>query len=186
MKKVVFGSLTRISDLAEHTFNVKAIEKSRWATGDYVKAEITGPKSSLYNIELQTGVMTPVDPGDFLIGAFGHREATLEGAGSWLDVTDGSMNALTNAGLLGRFTSISKLLDQPISLRYIGHVLRNGRKVKMRDFALQSDYPEFDIPTILLVGTSMSAGKTMTGRVACSELNALGYSVTGVKLRWHA
>lgn len=182
MNRLVFGSLTRISDLAEKPFDVQKLDKAHWATGDYVQAEITPPKSVLYNIELQTGVMDPVEPGDLVIGAFGHREATLEGAGSWLDVDDGAMHAMTNAGLFGRFRSFSKLLPKPISLRYAGHVMRDGEKVCMRDFALTSDYPVFDIPTILLVGTSMSAGKTMTGRVACSELNALGYAVTGVKL----
>lgn len=183
MKKLVFGSLTRISDLAESPFDVGELGKHDWATGDYVMAEITGPKSELYNIELQTGVMEPVEPGDQIIGAFGHREATLEGAGSWADIgDDGKMHAMTNAGLLGRFRSFSRLLHRPISLRYAGHVLRDGGKVQMMDFAMTSDYPVFDIPTILLVGTSMSAGKTMTGRVACAELNALGYSVTGVKL----
>ncbi|NND36211.1 MAG: hypothetical protein HKN81_03660 [Gammaproteobacteria bacterium] len=182
MNRLIFGSLTRISDLADEPFDVKKLDKAHWETGDFVQGEITPPKSELYNIELQTGVMDPVEPGDRVIGAFGHREATLEGAGSWLDIDDGQMNAMTNAGLFGRFRSFSMLLSRPISLRYAGHVMRNGEKVCMRDFALKSDYPVFDIPTILLVGTSMSAGKTMTGRVACAELSALGYSVTGVKL----
>ena len=182
MSKLVFGSLTRISDLAEQPFEIRKLDKTHWGTGDYVQAEITHPKSELYNVELQTGVMVPVEPSDLLIGAFGDREATLEGAGSWKDIDDDAMHAMTNAGLFGRFRSFSRLLPRPITLRYVGHVIRSGEKVCMRDFAMTSDYPTFDIPTILLVGTSMSAGKTMTGRVACAELNALGYSVTGVKL----
>jgi len=182
MNKLVFGSLTRISDLAEHPYDVTAIDRNDWSTGDYVQGEVTGPVSELYRIENQTGFMDPVEPGDIAIGAFGHRAATLEGTGSWLDIEDGAMNALTNAGLFGRFTSFSQLLPKPISFRYRGHVMREGRKLQMQDFAMQSDHEEFDVPTILLVGTSMSAGKTMTGRAACEILTDLGYTVTGVKL----
>jgi hypothetical protein len=182
VNKLVFGSLTRISDLAEKPYEVEPVEKSKWATGDYVQAEVTGPVSDLYRVEDQTGYMDPVDPGDLVIGAFGHRAATLEGTGSWMDIDNSSMNALTNAGLFGRFTSFSQLLPRPISLRYVGHVTRDGKVLQMRDFAMQSDHEVFDIPTILLVGTSMSAGKTWTGRAATKILSEMGYNVTGVKL----
>lgn len=182
MNRRVFGSLTRISDLRERAFDVTPVEHDRWATGDYVEAEVIPPISSLYHVEDPTGFMDPVKPGDRLLGALGHRAATLEGAGSWEAVEDGRMHALTNAGLLGRFTSFSPLLPDPISLRYRGHVTRDGAKVTMRDFALESNYPEFDIPTILMVGTSMSAGKTLTGRAAIEVLTGEGYNVTGAKL----
>ena len=182
MNRRVFASVTRISDLAAAPFDVTPLARAHWATGDYAEAEVIPPISSLYHVEDRTGFMDPVKPGDRIIGAFGHRAATLEGAGSWEAIEDGRLHAMTNAGLLGRFTSFSPLLPDPISLRYRGHVMRNGAKVTMRDFALESDYPEFDIPTILLVGTSMSAGKTLTGRAAIEVLTGEGYSVTGAKL----
>ena len=182
MNRLIFGSLTRISDLAEKPYDVEVLDRDLWATGDYVKAEVTGPVSELYRIEDQTGFMDPVEPGDLAIGAFGHREATLEGAGSWKDIENNKFHALTNACLFGRFTSLSPLLPKPISFRYVGHVMRDGKKLQMKDFALKSANDEFDVPTILLVGTSMSAGKTMTGRAACEILNGMGYTVTGAKL----
>ena len=52
----------------------------------------------------------------------------------------------------------------------------------MADFALQSGTCRFSIPTILLVGTSMSAGKTTTGRRVCKELDRAGLRVIGAKL----
>jgi hypothetical protein len=52
----------------------------------------------------------------------------------------------------------------------------------MADFALRSATHRFSIPTILLVGTSMSAGKTTTGRRVCKELDRAGYYVIGSKL----
>ena len=52
----------------------------------------------------------------------------------------------------------------------------------MKDFALKSDNDDFDVPTILLVGTSMSAGKTMTGKLTCKILSEMGLKVVGAKL----
>ena len=126
--------------------------------------------------------MIPVEAGDRVIGAFGHRAATLEGVGSWMDIDGGEMDAMTGAGLFGRFTSFSKLLPRSMTLCYSGHVMRDGRKVCMLDFAIRAEKRKFEVPSILLVGTSMSAGKTMTGKFACQILSDLGYRVIGSKL----
>jgi hypothetical protein len=182
MTRRVYGSLTRISDLATAAYDLQRIDRSHWATGDYIEAEVIPPISKLYHVEDQTGFMDPVKPGDHLVGALGHRAATLEGAGSWKAVDDDRLHALTNAGLLGRFTSFSPLLPDPISLRYLGHAARCGEKLTMRQFALRDDGDEPVPPTILMVGTSMSAGKTLTGRAAIEVLTGEGYDVTGVKL----
>jgi len=182
MSRKILGSLARITDFHQEPYEVHALNRSVWANGDYVEGEITGARSELYNVECTTGEMIPVEAGDRIIGAFGHRAATLEGAGSWMEIDGGEMHAMTGAGLFGRFTSYSKLLPWPMSLRYVGHVTRNGNKICMSDFALQADARTFDVPTILLVGTSMSAGKTMTGKFACQVLSDLGYKVIGSKL----
>ena len=182
MSRKVLGSLARIADFEAEPYEVANLNRSAWATGDYVEGEVTGTSTDLYNVESTTGDMIPVEAGDHVIGAFGHRAATLEGAGSWTDIDGGEMEALTGAGLFGRFTSFSKLLPRSMSLRYVGHIMRNGQKVCMRDFAIDAEPRKFDVPSILLVGTSMSAGKTMTGKFACQIISDLGYRVIGSKL----
>ncbi|HSM30173.1 MAG TPA: hypothetical protein VK854_05680 [Woeseiaceae bacterium] len=182
MNKRVLGSLARIADFDTSPFDVVAIPRSEWETGDYVQGEVVGEATQLYTIECTTGEMIGVEKGDRVIGAFGHRAATLEGVGSWMKMDGGAMNAMTSAGLFGRFTSVSRLLPRPLDLEYAGHVLRRGRKVCMRDFALEAAPRELDVPTILMVGTSMSAGKTMVGKFACQILADLGYRVIGTKL----
>ena len=183
MSQRIIGSLARIADFGDQPYDVAVKPKSEWATGDYVEAEVTGEPSPLYRIEDTAGEMIPVAAGDRVVGALGEREATLEGVGSWRAVEDdGRIHCLTNAGLLGRFTSISSFLDRPVSLDYIGHLERDGRKLKMRDFALGGEFPAFAVPTILLVGTSMSAGKTSTGRLVVKTLSDAGFDVIGAKL----
>jgi len=180
--RTVFGSLARIADLDEKPYEVTAIDPSAWQTGDYVAAEVTGTPTRNYNIEDRSGDMIPVQPGSLVVGALGVRAATLEGVGSWRDVRDGHLHALTSAGLFGAFTSYSRLLDDPISLVYTGHVCRANKPLRMSDFALRHDGGTFRVPTIMLVGTSMSAGKTTTGRLVIRLLSLAGYRVIGSKL----
>jgi len=183
MSTRVYGSLARIADFQNSNFEVTALDRSEWASGDYVEGEVIGQWSPLYQIEDRSGHMVKVEFGDWVIGALGNRAATLEGVGSWADITaDGQMNTMTSAGLLGLYTSFSTLFPDPLTLTYRGHLCREGRKVRMSDFAMRADTHHFSVPTLLLVGTSMSAGKTTTGRRVCKELDRAGLFVIGAKL----
>ena len=51
----------------------------------------------------------------------------------------------------------------------------------MSDFRIRED-GTFGIPVVLLVGTSMSSGKTTTGRLVVHELERMGLNVIGAKL----
>ena len=183
MSTRIYGSLARIADFGNSNFDVERLDREHWDIGDYVEGEVTGLPTRLYRIEDRTGHMVKVEPGDWVVGALGDRAATLEGVGAWADIgDDGHMHALTAAGLMGRYTSMSTLLPEPLLLEYRGHLCRGGRKVRMSDFALRSDSHEFSVPTLLLVGTSMSAGKTTTGRRVCKELDRADLHVVGAKL----
>ncbi len=182
MKAVIAGSVARIADFDSQPFDIERLDHERWGGGDYVVGKVTGIPGPLYVIETVTGRRVRVLPGDLVIGAFGDREATLEGVGSWKAVTDDSMHALTGAGLFGRFESMSMLLPQPLPLLYHGHVMRGGHKLQMRDFVPAGSHTPLTAPVVLLYGTSMSAGKTTAGRVIVHELAQRGLRVVGAKL----
>lgn len=183
MSTRIYGSLARIADFRNSNFEVQALDRSEWATGDYVEGEVIGTWTPLYQIEDRSGHIVKVEAGDWIIGALGVRAATLEGVGGWANITaDGLMNTLTSAAIMGRYTSFSTLFPDPLQMQYRGHLVRKGRKVRMSDFALTADTHEFCVPTLLLVGTSMSAGKTTTGRRVCKELDRAGLFVIGSKL----
>ena len=182
MSRTFLASLTRIADFDRNPFDYRPLDRTQWDSGDYVLTEVTGERTDLYIIESRKGEMLPVKSGDRVIGALGHRAATLEGVGSFVDVLKGEMHAMTGAGLIGRFTSYSILLPDPLALRYRGHIVRDGAKITMKDFAMELDKGEFNVPTILIIGTSMSAGKTVTGRRVCEILSNAGLNVVGAKL----
>lgn len=181
-QRYFFGSLCRISDLPEEPFTVAPLDRADWATGDYVVGEVTDIPSGRI-VELTSGRMIEVAEGDLVVGAFGVRHATLEATGRWEAIEeDGRMHLLTGAGLLGRCTSLSSVLQPLPSLHYRGHATRHDRKLRMADFVRVVPDRSFDTPTILIVGSSMSAGKTTAARILIRQLKKLGLEVVGAKI----
>lgn len=177
-----FSSITRISDLHERPFECRPLSRDAWETGDYVLCEAVGKPGPLYQVELPSGRMSQVFDGDLVIGAFGKRAATLEGVGDWESIGDDrALHALTAAGLFGKATSVSPLLPPMMRLTYKGHVVRD-EKVTMSQFCARRDPLPLTIPVVLLIGTSMSSGKTTSGRVIVHELKRRGLNVAAAKL----
>jgi hypothetical protein len=182
MAKQFLTSITRVSDLAEKPFEVRALSRGEWAGGDYVVCEVTGEPGPLYRVELVSGRRTPVLPGDLVVGALGRRAATLECVGDWRDVgEDLTLHQLTGAGLFGKVVSNSRWVGRPMELLYRGHAVR-GAKVNIADFVCPVARADFDMPVVLVVGTSMSAGKTLTMRIVIDQLKKLGHSLVAAKL----
>lgn len=175
-------SLTRISDLNRTTWGVQPLPRDVWTRGDYVAAEVIGLHGQR-QIELASGRMMELAQGDLLVGAFGDRFATLEATGSWRDIReDGRFHCLTSAGLFGRARSRSDFIPQMMRLEYRGHVIRHGARVRMEDFVQQIPVCAYSKPTILIMGTSMSAGKTTASRIVIRQLKSVGLRVVGAKL----
>ncbi len=183
MIRPFLASVTRISDLSPTNFTTTAIGRDYWDTGDYVVGKVLDTRGHLKAVELPGGRMIEIMEGDLVVGAFGNRVATLEAVGSWQSIDEsGEFNALTAAGLFGKVTSLSPFISSPMRLQYHGHVMRNETKVTMRGSLSKIDIIDFDIPVILIVGTSMSSGKTMSGRVIVHLLSQMGLNVVGAKL----
>lgn len=177
-----FGSLTRISDLRAEPFEVAPRPRGDWELGDYVVAEVL-ELGSQRSLEHPSGRLGRLACGDLLVGALGVRHATLEATGDWRDTgEDLRMDLLTAAGLFGRLTSLSPMLGSLTPLAYRGHVVRDGRRLGMGDFVPRIEPRPYDTPTILIIGTSMSAGKTTAARTLVRRLFRDGRRVAGAKL----
>lgn len=182
-KRYILTSVTRIADLGEHPFTVNALPKEQWDTGDYVVGSVTTPIYTSGTVELVNGRMVEVTQGDRLIGALGIRRATLEIVGDWQHIeVDGVMAALTEGGLFGKPTSIAQTVTNVPPMVYCGHVMRHGKKVTMNQFVPDFPLAPFTLPVIMMLGTSMSSGKTTTARIIIRLLKQMGFKVTAVKL----
>jgi hypothetical protein len=180
---LLYASVARCSDLRTEPFEVTAFAREQWRGGDFVIAEVIGRPNPLYRCETTTGRIAELLPGDRLLGALGERAATLEGVGSWRAIgPDGEMEGLTGAGLFGRATSISPFLPPFMRLRYEGHATRVGAALNMADFVRAAPSPGEPVPVILVIGTSMSSGKTSSARIIIRELRMLGLRVAASKV----
>jgi len=184
----VLPSITRIADFDEADLESGAVataplDRAEWATGQYVEAVVAGDAARPYRIERRDGRRADVLPGDRLIGALGRRAATLQAVGDWKDaLDDGVLDLLSMAGVIGRCTSRSQFGDPVPPLTYLGHVRRDDTPVTMREFAVEAESTNLAIPVVLIIGTSMDAGKTLTGTRLVRLLRANGARIVAAKL----
>ena len=188
-----YGSLTRISDLEARPYNIEKVPRLSWATGDYIIGRYVeeGP----YNLELSDGSLQPLKLNDMVIGALGDRQATKEVVGSWQLIGDGSSNVISmqmicGSGIFGIETSRCSKHPPSPNFIYEGHCLRFGSKLSMKDFGSEVTGEMPHCKMILIVGSSMSCGKTLTGqaliniikrdlgfdRVAAAKFTGVGYN----------
>jgi len=183
MNADVHTSVTRIADLEQRSYDIESRPTSQWETGDYVFARVTKRPNPGVRVENPQGRRVELMEGETIVGALGTRRATRELVGSWRDVgDDGLLNIMTGGGVLGRVTSASPFGQTPIEVEYEGHVVVDSDVARMSDYGLTATSTTSAVPVVLVLGTSMSAGKTMTGRVITRVLVENGYDVAACKL----
>lgn len=127
--------------------------------------------------------MIEATQGDLVVGAFGKRYATLEATGDWERIgPDGRLHALTEGGLFGACLTRSALIAPLLPMTYKGHVFLAGQPARMKDHAVRGGLHLLEVPIVLLIGSSMSAGKTSTARVVIRLLKQFGLRVVAAKL----
>ncbi|ELY52678.1 hypothetical protein [Natronorubrum bangense] len=183
MNADVHTSVTRIADLEQRSYEIQSRPKTAWETGEYVFGRVTKRPDPGVRIENPRGRRVELMEGETVVGALGTRRATRELVGGWRDVgDDGLLDILTGGGVLGRVTSASPFTQTPVELEYEGHVVIDDAVSRMSDYGLTAPSTTPAVPVVLVLGTSMSAGKTMTGRVITRVLVENGYDVAACKL----
>ncbi len=181
MQSIVRASLGRIAQFGK--FEIKPVGRSNWRLADYVVAEVTDPPGPSSWVEVRSGRMIQVIQGDRILGAFGNRHATLQLTGSWQDIGDDlHLNLLTGAGIFGQVTSLSAYAAPPIKLKYLGHVHKDGQACNMMDYAIEDTGHAFKTPVLMIVGSSMSAGKTNSARIIIRRLKKMNKRVLAAKM----
>ncbi len=185
-KGVIAGSVARIADFGSGPPTIEGLPREDWATGDFVVGEVLDSGELPCRIETASGRIARIAPGDLALGALGVRAATLEAVGHWREVgSDMVMQQLSAACVFGGCTSLSAWTHPLADLRYLGHAVGEGHKLTMSGYAAAgapSDPPPLKAPVILIIGTSMSAGKTIAGMAIVRRLKRMGLRVAGTKL----
>jgi hypothetical protein len=177
------SSVTRLCEISAEELAHEAFSRQQWSNADLVVGEVLSQPGALSKVELSTGRMIDIMRGDRVVGALGRRAATLECVGDYESIGDDLvMDLMTPGGLLGKITSQSSYLGALPSLRYLGHVTVQGEKASLSNFVGRLPAHPLKIPVVLIVGTSMSAGKTATARLIIRLLKEAGWKVAAAKL----
>jgi hypothetical protein len=179
--RTVVGSVARLADFERRPPAIEPRPRAGWDTGDFVVCEMldAGP----LRIEVPSGEDDSIRLGDRLVGVLGRRAATLQAVGDWRAVEeDLLLDTLTPAGVLGRCTSASIPPPPMARLRYLGHAVRDSEPVTMRGVVEPVPSRALEAPVVLIIGTSMDAGKTVSAAAIVRELTGMGRRVAGAKL----
>lgn len=172
------GSATspaRIGQIVEVSDDVQAEE------GAVVVVRALGERKVYGELELPTGRLAKVVSGNILAGVLGARLALHGYMGDvpkTLKVGD-IIYLLNVGGVMGTYTSASKLMGPPIPCEVLGQATRNGSLINIRDFALPpcDEISKSGPPLVLVMGTCMNSGKTYA---ASEVIRLLSYS--GIRL----
>src|SRR6476646_4547265 len=156
------GSATSPLNLSRANAVVVSSDAPR--AGDVVVVRALTDSATYNMLELPTGRLAKINPGDLLIGVLGRRRALKGFVG---DVpatvsTGDQLHLLNMGGVIGCCTGHHSSLGDAIKLEVIGCVANeDGQISNIMDAAIppQSSLGE-TAPLVLIAGTSMNSGKT--------------------------
>jgi len=143
--------------------------------------------SATYNmLELPTGRLAKINPGDVLIGVLGRRRA-LKGFVGDVPATVNAgdqLHLLNMGGVIGSCTGHHSSLSDAIQLEVMGLASdEQGRVLNIADAALppQTTLGE-TAPLVLIAGTCMNSGKTYAATELIKQATRSGLRVAAAKL----
>jgi hypothetical protein len=143
--------------------------------------------SATYNLlELPTGRMAKINPGDVLIGVLGRRRALKGFVGDVPEtVTTGDhLHLLNMGGVIGYCTGHHSSLSDAIKVEVLGLASdEQGRVLNIADGALAPrEKLEKTAPLIIVAGTCMNSGKTYAATELIKQATRNGMRVAAAKL----
>jgi hypothetical protein len=178
------GSATSPLGLAKTVALVSACESTK--AGDVVVVRALTDSATYNMLELPTGRLAKINPGDLLLGVLGRRRALKGFVGDVpTSLKNGDQLHLLNmGGVIGYCTGHHSSLGDAIQLEVIGLACdENGRVLNIADAALplRTTLGE-TAPIVMIAGTSMNSGKTYAATELIKQATRAGFRVAAAKL----
>jgi hypothetical protein len=178
------GSATSPLDLAKTVALVSSTASPR--AGDVVVVRALTDSATYNMLELPTGRLAKINPGDVLLGVLGRRRALKGFVGDVPpSVSSGDkLHLLNMGGVIGRCTGHHSSLSDAIELEVIGMACdEDGNVVNIADVCLapQAHLGE-SAPIVMIAGTSMNSGKTCAATELIKQATRAGLRVAAGKL----
>ena len=143
--------------------------------------------SATYNLlELPTGRLAKINPGDLLLGVLGRRRALKGFVGDVPQTVQSGdrLHLLNMGGVIGRCTGHHSSLSDAIELEVIGLACdEDGKVLNIADACLP---PRTQLgetaPIVMIAGTSMNSGKTVAATELIKQATRVGLRVAAGKL----
>lgn len=178
------GSATSPLALAKTVALVSGADSTK--AGDVVAVRALTDSATYNMLELPTGRLAKINPGDLLIGVLGRRRALKGFVGEVppsLKSGD-QLHLLNMGGVIGHCTGHHSSLGEAIKLEVIGLVCdESGRVRNIADAALPSRTTLGETaPIVMIAGTSMNSGKTYAATELIKQATRAGLRVAAGKL----
>src|ERR1044072_4251196 len=178
------GSATSPLALAKTVALVSGSESTK--AGDVVVVRALTDSATYNMLELPTGRLAKINPGDLLLGVLGRRRALKGFVGdvpASLQSGD-QLHLLNMGGVIGLCTGHHSSLGDAIKLEVIGLVCDEARAVPNNAQAALPPRASLGetAPIVMIAGTSMNSGKTYAATELIKQATRAGLRVAAGKL----
>jgi hypothetical protein len=154
--------------------------------GDVVAVRALTDSATYNMLELPTGRLAKINPGDLLLGVLGRRRALKGFVGDVPDTIKrgDQLHLLNMGGVIGYCTGHHSSLSDAIKVEVLGLVCdQDGSVQNIGDGALS---PRLTLgttaPLVLIAGTCMNSGKTYAATELIKQATRVGMKVAAAKL----
>jgi hypothetical protein len=187
--------LVRVDKIASATVNLglehELIVATELATdrrpraGDVVVVRALTENATYSSLELVTGRMARINPGDILAGVLGNRRSLKGFVGDVPDrlAAGDRLHLLNMGGLIGRCVGHHHSLSGAIEVEVLGMPVRDGRFLSIAEGAIPpQDSLSTRVPLVIVAGACMNSGKTYAATEIIKQLARTGLRVAAAKL----
>jgi hypothetical protein len=183
--------LMRVDKIASSTVNLclphelEITESCEARAGNVVIVRTLTDNATYNTLELVTGRMAKINPGDIIAGVLGYRRALKGFIGDVpASVHAGDRLHLLNlGGLIGQCLGHHHSLNNAIEVEVIGMPVRDGQIMNIAEHAIETrETIDMTTPLILVAGTCMNSGKTYAATEIIKHLARAGMRVAAAKL----
>src|SRR5713226_7596290 len=154
--------------------------------GDVVAVRVLTDNATYNMLELPTGRLAKVNPGDLLVGVLGRRRALKGFVGDVPETVAAGdeLHLLNLGGVIGSCSGHHSSLNDAIKVEVIGLVCDNHGRVKnIADVSLPPrEKLEASAPLVVIAGACMNSGKTYAATEIIQQGTRAGLRVAAAKL----
>ncbi|HEY6332225.1 MAG TPA: hypothetical protein VI756_23050 [Blastocatellia bacterium] len=187
--------LVRVDKIASATVNMALDHEleitpnlapgKRPQAGDVVVAKTLTDNATYNVLELVSGRLAKLNPGDIIAGVLGYRRALKGFVGDVPEemAAGDRLHLLNMGGLIGRCLGRHHSLNNAIEVEILGLPVRNGRTLNIKENAIEPQATVKEgVPLVLVAGTCMNSGKTYAATEIIKHLARAGMRVAAAKL----